>query len=376
VNSLRNKSKTEIIAIASGKSGTGKTLIVSSLGYALINSGLSVLLIDADPSSSALSLFLLGPSGMGKISGFEPQNTFSGVLRNFRPEEPLHFAPRTIHRLGSDDHGTSYEVLISGKWLYGSEEDVFPLHAAPDLDKPRFRKGIEQLFHQLRETAIFDYVLVDTRGGFSFESTNVCAAADSFIVVTEPDYTSFFQDRTLKERISKAALEMENRPLLKAIILNKVAAEETEVVRAYQRELEREFGVPFQDTHQVALDLEAIRAYQVQQMPYRVAPSSRFAYDTITAFSAILEVVVVEWKEENLARWSAFVESIKGAVELHNESIKKAEAEALARSEECERIRAENEALKKELWTLKESIEEDKRRLRDLPKGRQSPSRD
>ena len=50
LNSLSYKSKTEIIAIASGKGGSGKTLITVSLGYALVVSGLRVLLIDVDPA--------------------------------------------------------------------------------------------------------------------------------------------------------------------------------------------------------------------------------------------------------------------------------------------------------------------------------------
>ena len=41
-------------------------------------------------------------------------------------------------------------------------------------------------------------------GGFAFESTDVCALADSFIVVTEPDVTSFYQDRNLLRRIGDA----------------------------------------------------------------------------------------------------------------------------------------------------------------------------
>src|ERR1700757_2777548 len=98
LNSLSYKSKTEIIAIASGKGGSGKTLITVSLGYALVVSGLRVLLIDADPATDGLSLFLLGPSGMGQITDFKSVNTFSGVLRTFKAEERIQFTPREIPR--------------------------------------------------------------------------------------------------------------------------------------------------------------------------------------------------------------------------------------------------------------------------------------
>jgi len=53
--------RTEIIAVASGKGGTGKTIILASLGYALQQSGHRVLFVDADTATDGLSLFLLGP---------------------------------------------------------------------------------------------------------------------------------------------------------------------------------------------------------------------------------------------------------------------------------------------------------------------------
>jgi cellulose biosynthesis protein BcsQ len=55
--------QTEIIVTASGKGGTGKTLLLASLGYALQRSGHKVLFVDADTATDGLSLFLLGPRG-------------------------------------------------------------------------------------------------------------------------------------------------------------------------------------------------------------------------------------------------------------------------------------------------------------------------
>ena len=73
----RSAGKTEIICICSGKGGVGKTLFSSCMGYALTRAGLRVLMIDGDPATDGLSLFLLGPKGIHQIDSFESHNTFS-----------------------------------------------------------------------------------------------------------------------------------------------------------------------------------------------------------------------------------------------------------------------------------------------------------
>jgi cellulose biosynthesis protein BcsQ len=188
----------ELIAFASGKGGTGKTLMASCLGYALIRAGHRVLMIDADPATDGLSLFLLGPRGVGQTSEFVEANTFTGILQNFHSQGEIECQPRRINRTGTDkegDHGIAYDALISGRGLYGDEPRG--RLAVPDLDQQVFRQAVSKLFSHIRAAAQYDYVIVDTRGGFAFESTDVCALADSFIVVTDPDITSFYQDRNL-----------------------------------------------------------------------------------------------------------------------------------------------------------------------------------
>src|SRR5258708_27459494 len=144
--------KTEIIAIASGKGGTGKTLIASCLGYALICGGQRVLMIDGDPATDGLSLFLLGRKGLTQISTFEPTNTFAGILSDFQRTGLLTFESRAIHRSGPEGHGVSYEAIISGRGLYGDEESSMLKLAVPDLDRSLFRAGLRTLFQALRDS--------------------------------------------------------------------------------------------------------------------------------------------------------------------------------------------------------------------------------
>jgi len=66
-----------------------------------------------------------------------------------------------------------------------------------------------------------DYVIVDTRVGFSFESTDLCALADRFLAVIEADPTSFYQTRNLMRRIDEAAGESGSKPILRGVLVNK-----------------------------------------------------------------------------------------------------------------------------------------------------------
>jgi cellulose biosynthesis protein BcsQ len=365
-NSAKNGklSKTEVIAVASGKGGTGKTLILASLGYALIKAGHDVLMIDADPATNGLSLFLLGPEGWDSVGKNPPTQTFTSILAKYRSDHNIRVVSYRVDRLGSHDHGVSYETILSGKGLYGSEDPEVQTEAVPDLDRKTFQAGIDDLFIQIKNCDEYDYVLVDTRGGFAFESTDVCAAADSFFIVTEPDLTSFYQDRTLKERISEAAREMKKRPLLKGIIVNK--SHQDEKTAAFRVELEKEFGVRIKDTYPVALDTEAIKAYQVQQIPYVGAPAARFCYDTLKAFSGLLNTVVAQWDQAKAKDWIQLVDRVEMAIEIANDEVKKQREEADLRKREFERASNENQSLRKELELVNASQSETAKHTEEL----------
>jgi MinD-like ATPase involved in chromosome partitioning or flagellar assembly len=319
----------EIIAVASGKGGTGKTLLAACLGYALGRAQHRVLLIDADPGTDGLSLFLLGPKGMDQARSFGSQETFRGVLNEFRATGQLRMNPRRINRSAKSDHGADYVALISGEGLYGDFDPS--VSAVPDLDNATFRKAITALFVHLRSSFEYDYVVVDTRGGFAFESTDVCAAADSFILVTDADYTSFYQDRNLVSRISAAAKSMETKTLLRAILVNRaVEGEET----SFRLQLEKEFPIRYIDTFAIPLDLEALKSYRVQQMPYVKAPASSFAYATLSAFSDILQTVTTQWPRERVDGWNGLVNEVSNAIERRNAEVQIEEEKQKVRAAE------------------------------------------
>jgi TonB family protein len=358
----------ELIAFASGKGGTGKTLLASCLGYALIKSGHRVLMIDADPATDGLSLFLLGKNGMRQINSFEAVNTFTGALLQFQQTGELKFEPRRIHRIGTNqqgDHGISYDALISGKYIYGDSYSPSERLVVPDLDQATFRKSVSTLFAAVRTSEKYDYVIIDTRGGFALESTDVCALADSFIVITEPDYTSFYQDRNLVRRISDAAKELSSKPLLRSMIVNKATeGEQTDenldlqkMELSFRIELEKEFPIKLLDTHPVPVDVEALKAYKTQRIPYLAAPASLFSFATLSAYRDILQVVTARWSEEQVRSWNALIETVSGAIATRNKQISEEKARRQEMESQLSTLQGENHSLRERTEELKREMD-------------------
>ena len=351
---------TEVIVFCSGKGGTGKTSLISALGYALRWSGHRVLFVDADRATDGLSLFVLGPEGRDQLASFAPQSTFTGLLDRFDRTGGMDPAPHAVHR--TRDHGLSYDVIISDRYLYGdAPKSERPTGSSIDrqFERGKFQQAVQAFFDRIRASGAYDYVLVDSRGGFSFESTDVAAAGDSFVVVTEATFTNFYQDRNLVDRISEAAEEMGRQSVLRGVIVNK-STDPGEI--SYRNELVREFGIRFEDTYSVAIDLEALRAYKEQKSVFRVAPASLFAYDSLQAFQRILRVVTSQWAVDRVARWDELIGTIDAAIAQHN-----AQMDALKRAAEVEKARvaeieAERERLRGELERERVAHSQEQRR--------------
>jgi MinD-like ATPase involved in chromosome partitioning or flagellar assembly len=328
--------KTEVICICSGKGGVGKTLLSACLGYALTRAGLRVLMIDGDLATDGLSLFLLGPKGSEQVDSFSPSNTFAGALASYHPaedaEQQIDYQVRKIYRNGPDDHGLVYDALISGRSLYG---DVFigsSVSPVISADRETFQTAAKALFDAVRRSGEYDYVLVDTRGGFSFESTDLCALADSFLGVIEADLTSFYQTRNLVRRIDEAAGALGTKSVLRGFLVNKAVdgmpasgdLDLSKVEVSFRNALTREFPIKFSDTHPVPADLEVLQSYKMQMAPFLKAPASYFTYAALTAFSDIFQVVTSRWSASQVQGWQELVNSVAIAIRDKNEQARSA----------------------------------------------------
>jgi len=365
--------RSEIVSVASGKGGTGKTIILASLGYALQKSGNRVLFIDSDSATDGLSLFILGPRGWEGRSDFKPQNTLLDFLTTYEqgPQSGRLVVPFKANRGRQDDHGQFYNIVLSRRGLYGDVNDDALHSAAPQSTRESFRNGLRELFKWLRGTDQWNYILVDTRGGFDFQTTDVCALSDSFFVVTEPDHTSFNQDKSLIFRITAAAKDLSCKPLLRGIIVNKATEypatdKDSElgihrvdldpVEPSFRTLLVEQFGIRYEDTHPIPLDIKAVGAYRSQKIPYVICPGSVFSYATLVAFSKLMKTATVRWPQEITARWNELVDLVSAAIRAENDRTIKEQAQSRALQTTNERLEQQNRFLEAQIEELKDSL--------------------
>lgn len=139
----------ELIAVVSGKGGTGKTSVCAGIATALAESGKRVLCVDCDVGLRNLDISL-GMSDCGGLS-FLDVSEFGYELEN-APHHPIY---------------NNLSFLTA------------PMNRSPeDINTESFIA----LFQRARER--FDYIFLDAPAGVDAGFRLVCAAADSFLVVT------------------------------------------------------------------------------------------------------------------------------------------------------------------------------------------------
>ena len=139
----------QCIAVVSGKGGTGKTSVCAGIATALAESGKRVLCVDCDVGLRNLDISL-GMSDCGGLS-FLDVSEFGYELEN-APHHPIY---------------DNLSFLTA------------PMNRSPeDINTESFIA----LFQRARER--FDYIFLDAPAGVDAGFRLVCAAADSFLVVT------------------------------------------------------------------------------------------------------------------------------------------------------------------------------------------------
>ena len=134
--------------------------------------------------------------------------------------------------------------------------------------------------------------------------------SDSFLVVTEPDFTSFHQLAKLLTNIDLMAQQENTQPYIRGVIVNKAIDGEEERFRAL---LESQFGIEFGLSWPIPLDQDAIQFYKNQLIPYLSSPRSKFSYSTLKAFTEIFDIVTVEWTRESKNKWHNLFKNIETA---------------------------------------------------------------
>lgn len=141
----------ELIAVVSGKGGTGKTSVCAGIATALAESGKRVLCVDCDVGLRNLDISL-GMSDCSSLS-FLDVSEFGYELKN----APRHSIYETLYFLTA------------------------PMNRMPeDIDTDAF----VELFRKARES--YDYIFLDAPAGVDAGFRLVSAAADAFLLVTGP----------------------------------------------------------------------------------------------------------------------------------------------------------------------------------------------
>lgn len=175
----------EVILVASGKGGTGKTAVTANLGALLAKDGYKVALLDMDMGMRNLDLYL----GLENRIVYNIMDVFTGICRIKRA-------------LVKDRHFDN--LYLMSACPRKDSRDITPLH-------------MEVLCEKLRKD--FDYVLIDCPAGIGSGVEVSMAGADRALLITEADMAAIRDADALDRYFKKNGIENT------CYIVNKVRAE-------------------------------------------------------------------------------------------------------------------------------------------------------
>jgi flagellar biosynthesis protein FlhG len=233
-----------LLAIGSGKGGTGKTLIAVSLAHALAHEGERVLLCDAD----------LGLSNTTVHLGLERGGDLAGVLSGKRA-----LAEAIVPAHGGVAKRGGFDVLAAPA---GSG-------ALADIGEDQAKRLIDTL----RAAKTYDRVLLDLGAGVDATTMHFAASAEDSLLVLTPDPAS------LADAYAFAKLVKRRGAKLPFVVVN-MAANDPEARRtsgalgmtcqAFLKEVPEYLGAIPRDAHV----LEAVRRQSLLLSLHPQAPAS------------------------------------------------------------------------------------------------------
>jgi chromosome partitioning protein len=202
------------IAISNEKGGVAKTTTTLSLGAALAETGLKVLLVDLDPQAN-LTLAL----------GFEP-----GKEEHTSGEILLDSVPLLNARLETSITGLD---LIPANIGLEQAEQVMPIYLNYTT---RLRNAIDTT-----NPLPYQYILIDCPPALGAITVNALTAADLLLIPTQAEYFSAYALRDMMSVVRR--VRTDDNPKLAYRILITLLDQRNRTHRDIRDQLERTFGV-------------------------------------------------------------------------------------------------------------------------------------
>jgi flagellar biosynthesis protein FlhG len=225
-----------VLAIVSGKGGSGKTLIATAIAEGLAICENRVLLVDADLATGGLSYYL----------GFSSYSRAREGLSEFIMGRTKHSLPIASARPEVVFNHRSFGLV-----------DLVPVGEHRLLQRDGNSLDEEVLSRLLSAASEYDFVIFDCRGGIDHESLSVCTAAQEILVVVETDAAAIQASQHLINVLSESG----NGRKVAGFILNKVMDDPSSLAKAGISLFRSEClgAVPF--------DIEATRSFIKGEIP-------------------------------------------------------------------------------------------------------------
>ena len=275
--------KGRVICFVSAKGGSGKTVLAVSTAYILLTAGKKVVTIDCDFSTRGMSLFLLsslidtGSLDNPPITACLAELILQGISPDVRPIV-----------VQNDD--LEFHVVVSNQKLRegGVPEDRF-LGTRSDPGSTTFSFGVGDYYGRVGKiigvlSRKYDYVILDTRGGFDYTSAIPALLADYHVVVLEADEISVQQVNGLTAKLDEYAVQLEVGKKPRGFLVNKALYSPSD--KLFVTNVARTYGGHPIGT--IPIDRLAIKAYQRKNFVIRASPASDFAYYSLTAIERII----------------------------------------------------------------------------------------
>lgn len=224
--------KTNIIAIVSGKGGSGKTMLAAMLAKLFDNQDKKVLLIDADFGTGGLTYYM----GLNEVANISIglTNLIYGKENKLKSLTQKIKSFKNVRFIGIGDHRRYLK--------YHSKEE-------------NLSKVFQSFILEVRGS--FDAIIIDCRGGIDEESLAVCSSVDDILIVAETDTTSFQSTQHLVDVLYDNDLSTK----LRGFFINKVFDDPSTIARSGTSAFRTQYlsAIPF--------DLDATRSFLIGDIP-------------------------------------------------------------------------------------------------------------